>query len=188
RQRRPIFANPSSALSCAPHRPPTPTRAPTHPPLASLAPPPERANERQPTAGDAEQRPAAPASAALRQKSRVHTCPHPPHLPLASRHDLHPARGHPQPATPIHIDTTTTVGIVNNTIKRMWLLDKAAQDMFKFQHHPGQENLGDYPSKHHSGDIHQHVPPFYVHMDDSPHFLPRASLRYRALGEGVLKL
>ena len=26
--------------------------------------------------------------------------------------------GHPQPQTPIHIDNTTTVGIVNNTIKR----------------------------------------------------------------------
>jgi hypothetical protein len=25
--------------------------------------------------------------------------------------------GHPQPPTPIHIDNTTTVGIVNNTIK-----------------------------------------------------------------------
>ncbi len=41
--------------------------------------------------------------------------------------------GHPQPPTPIHIDNTTTVGIVNNTIKRQcsramemryfWLLD-----------------------------------------------------------------
>ena len=26
--------------------------------------------------------------------------------------------GHPQPPTPIHIDNTTVVGIVNNTIKR----------------------------------------------------------------------
>jgi hypothetical protein len=26
--------------------------------------------------------------------------------------------GHPQPPTPIHINNTTTVGIVNNTIKR----------------------------------------------------------------------
>ncbi len=41
--------------------------------------------------------------------------------------------GHPQPPTPIHVDNTTTVGIVNNTIKRQrsramemryfWLLD-----------------------------------------------------------------
>jgi hypothetical protein len=28
--------------------------------------------------------------------------------------------GHPQPPTPIHIDNTTTIGIVNNTIKRQW--------------------------------------------------------------------
>jgi hypothetical protein len=26
--------------------------------------------------------------------------------------------GHPQPPTPIHINNTTTVGIVNNTIKQ----------------------------------------------------------------------
>jgi len=45
--------------------------------------------------------------------------------------------GHPQPPTPIHIDNTTTVGIVNNTIKQQqsrsmemryfWLLDGATQ-------------------------------------------------------------
>jgi hypothetical protein len=44
--------------------------------------------------------------------------------------------GHPQPPTPIHIDNTTTVGIVNNTIKQQssctmemryfWLLDGEA--------------------------------------------------------------
>eukprot|EP00804_Cyclotella_cryptica_P000099 CCRYP_013740-RA/>CCRYP_013740-RA protein AED:0.54 eAED:0.62 QI:0/0/0/1/0/0/2/0/116 len=42
--------------------------------------------------------------------------------------------GHPQPPTPIHVDNSTTVGIVNNTIKRQksqsmemgyfWLLDR----------------------------------------------------------------
>ena len=45
--------------------------------------------------------------------------------------------GHPQPPTPIQIDNTTTVGIVNNTIKRQrsraiemryfWLLDGKMQ-------------------------------------------------------------
>jgi hypothetical protein len=48
--------------------------------------------------------------------------------------------GHPQPPTPIHIDNTTTVGIVNNTIKGQhsrvmemryfWLLDDEAQQLF----------------------------------------------------------
>ena len=94
--------------------------------------------------------------------------------------------GHPQPPTPVHIDNSTTVGIVNNTIKRQksrsmemrywWLLDQEAQKLFTFHQHPGQENLGDYPSKHHTGDIHQHVRPYYVHMDNSPTELPRAQM------------
>ncbi len=58
--------------------------------------------------------------------------------------------GHPQPPTPIHIDNTTTVGIVNNTIKRQrsrsmemryfWLLDGATQQYFKF-YNKGVEKL-----------------------------------------------
>jgi hypothetical protein len=50
--------------------------------------------------------------------------------------------GHPQPPTPIHVDNTTTVGIVNNTIKRQWsramemryfwLLDGEVQKLFRF--------------------------------------------------------
>jgi hypothetical protein len=45
--------------------------------------------------------------------------------------------GYPQPPTPIHLDNTTPVGIVNNTIKRQrsgamemryfWLLDRKTQ-------------------------------------------------------------
>ena len=55
--------------------------------------------------------------------------------------------GHPQPATPIHIDNSTKVGIVNNTVKRQksrsmemhyfWLLDGTIQKLFSFQYHPG---------------------------------------------------
>ena len=92
--------------------------------------------------------------------------------------------GHPQPKIPIHIDNTTAVGIVNNTIKRQrsramemrywWLLDAEAQDIFAFHYHPGLENLGDYPSKHHTADVHRHVRPYYVHQDNSPSYLPRA--------------
>ena len=92
--------------------------------------------------------------------------------------------GHPQPPTPMHVDNSTTVGIVNSTIKRqksrsmemryMWLLDQEAQSLFTFHQHPGQENLGDYPSKHHTADTHRHVRPYYVHMDNSPLTLPQA--------------
>jgi hypothetical protein len=92
--------------------------------------------------------------------------------------------GHPQPPTPIHINNTTTFGIVNNTIKQQfscamemryfWLLDGKTQQYFKFYYQPGQENLGNYPSKHHTADIHKHVRPYYVHTNESPALLPRA--------------
>ena len=56
-----------------------------------------------------------------------------------------------------------------------WLLDGKTHQYFKFYYQPGQENLGDYPSKHHTADIvHQHVRPYDVHTDKSPTILPRA--------------
>lgn len=92
--------------------------------------------------------------------------------------------GHPQPHIPLHINNTTTVGIVNNTIKRQrsramemryfWLLDQKAQKMFNFQYSPGQENLGNYPTKAHNERATIHADPFYVHTKDSPRLLPRA--------------
>ena len=93
--------------------------------------------------------------------------------------------GHPQPPSPVHIDNTTAVGIVNNTIKRhrsrsmemryFYLLDQQTQKYFKFFYQPGQENMADYPSKHHVAGIHQHVRPYYLHMPNSPQFLVRAA-------------
>jgi hypothetical protein len=90
--------------------------------------------------------------------------------------------GYLQPPKPIHIDNTTFVGIVNNTIKRQhsrvmemryfWLLDGKTQQYFKFYYQPGQENLGDYPSKHYTAYIHMHVRPYYLHTDKSPALLP----------------
>ena len=54
---------------------------------------------------------------------------------------------HPQPPAPINVNNTTSVGIVNNTIKRQrsqsmemryfWLLDQEAQKYMNVQHHPG---------------------------------------------------
>ncbi len=65
---------------------------------------------------------------------------------------------HPQPPTPIHINNTTTVGIVNNTIKRQWsramemryfwLIDGKVQKLSSFHYQPCQEILGNYPLKH----------------------------------------
>jgi hypothetical protein len=51
---------------------------------------------------------------------------------------------------------------------------KVAQDMYALSWHPGQENLADYQSKHHIGCHHIAVRPWYLHMENSPHFLPRA--------------
>ena len=82
------------------------------------------------------------------------------------------------------MDNTTAVGTVNNTIKQQqlramemryfWLLDAKAQKLFKIVQHPGQENLGDYPSKAHTGQIHQHVRPYYIWQDNSPTILHQA--------------
>ena len=54
--------------------------------------------------------------------------------------------GHPQPPTPIHVDNTTAVGIVNNTIKQQrsramemryfWLLCQEAQKLLNVTHQP----------------------------------------------------
>jgi hypothetical protein len=55
-----------------------------------------------------------------------------------------------------------------------WLLDSEMQQYFKLYYQPGLKNLGNYPSKHHTADIHQHVRPYYVHMNNSPTLLPRA--------------
>ena len=92
--------------------------------------------------------------------------------------------GHPQPSTHIHIDNSTCIEIVNGTIKRQcsramdngyfWLLDQEAQEYLEFCHHPGAENMGDYPSKAHPGSIHDHVGPWVIQMKYSPTELPRS--------------
>jgi hypothetical protein len=40
--------------------------------------------------------------------------------------------------------------------------------------HPGMENLVDYQSKDHLGSHHVNVKPWYLHMENSPPYLPRA--------------
>ena len=89
--------------------------------------------------------------------------------------------GHPQPPTPIDINNTIAVGIVNNSIKRQrlramemryfWLLCQEAQKILDILHHPGQENMGDYPTKAHFRQIHRHVRPYYLHEPNSPTIL-----------------
>ncbi len=92
--------------------------------------------------------------------------------------------GHPQPQTPVHCNNATAVGIANSTVKWQqsrsmemrfcWISSKVAQDMYALAWHLGQENLADYQSKHHMGSDHLAVRWWYLHMKNSPHFLPRA--------------
>ncbi len=59
--------------------------------------------------------------------------------------------GHPQPPTPIHINNTTMVGIVNNTVKRQqsramemqyfWLLDGESQQQSNSTGNPAKKTL-----------------------------------------------
>ncbi len=56
-----------------------------------------------------------------------------------------------------------------------WVGDKVAQAMYKLTWHPGLEDLADYQSKHHMGLHHIAVRPYYLHMENSPRLLPRAT-------------
>ena len=85
---------------------------------------------------------------------------------------------------PVHLDNTTAVGIVNNTFKRQrsramemryfWLLCQEAQQILKVVHKPAAENMADYLTKAHFGQIHKHVRPYYLHMPNLPNVLYRA--------------
>jgi hypothetical protein len=73
-----------------------------------------------------------------------------------------------------------------------WISNKVAQDMYALSWHPGQENLADYQSKHHTGAHHIAVCPWYLHMDNSPMELPKTLApsalkgRVRTLNEGYM--
>jgi hypothetical protein len=92
--------------------------------------------------------------------------------------------GHPQPKTPVHCNNVTAVGKANSSIKRqrsrsmgmrfVWVGDKIAQNMYDVSWHPRMENLADYQSKHHIGPDHIRVRLWYIHMENSPQYLPRA--------------
>ena len=103
--------------------------------------------------------------------------------------------GHPHPPTPVHVDNTTTAGIVNNTIKQQrlpatemryfWLLDQKNSRYFKVCLKPRVENMRNCPSKAHTGAIHTHVRPYCMHVKTlKEHYL---ELTNQAHGEGVSK-
>jgi hypothetical protein len=80
--------------------------------------------------------------------------------------------GHPQGPTPLQFDNKCAVGILTDTVvqrrsKAMdmrfyWVRDRHRQQQFHVQWKCGQENLVDYPTKHHSTKDHIAVCPTYV--------------------------
>ena len=62
--------------------------------------------------------------------------------------------GHTQPATPVHCDNSTAVGIANDTVKKQrsrsmemrffWITDQVRQSFFKVLWHQGAANLANY--------------------------------------------
>jgi len=92
--------------------------------------------------------------------------------------------GHAQPPTPVHCNNKTAAGIANDTVKKQqsrlmemrffWVADQVKNRLFDIQWHPGQENLAGYFTKHFESRHHQEVRPWYLHMDNSPKFSPRA--------------
>jgi hypothetical protein len=68
--------------------------------------------------------------------------------------------GHPQPPTPMQVDSTTAKGFANGTIKQKkskamdmrwhWLKCRARQGQFLVYYRPGKENLADPFTKHHT--------------------------------------
>ena len=80
--------------------------------------------------------------------------------------------GHPQPATKIKTDNSTTDGFVNNTIKQnrskaidmrfYWLKDRQQQKQFSIYWDNVKNNFADFFTKHHSPSHHKAVRPINI--------------------------
>ena len=88
--------------------------------------------------------------------------------------------GHPQLPTPTEVDNETAIGFLKSTMKQKrskvidmrfyWVRDRANQNQFMIYWRPGENNVGDYVSKHHYPDHHQTMRPiFFVnHVCQNP--------------------
>jgi hypothetical protein len=86
--------------------------------------------------------------------------------------------GHNQEATDLTTDNTTADGIINNTVQQKrskamdmrfyWIKDRVEQKQFNVGWAPGNTNLGDYFTKHHSPARHKLMRPYYLHDKHSP--------------------
>mmetsp|Transcript_31451 Transcript_31451/g.45870 ORF Transcript_31451/g.45870 Transcript_31451/m.45870 type:complete len:210 (-) Transcript_31451:50-679(-) len=83
--------------------------------------------------------------------------------------------GHPQPPTPVMTDNFTTCGIVNKMVKQRrtraidmrfyWVRDRCTQNHFIVYWAPGENNLGDYHTKHHPTLHHKKMRRNYIHQE-----------------------
>ena len=61
-------------------------------------------------------------------------------------------------------------------MRYFWLLCQEAQQILRVVHKPGAENMGDYPTEAHFGQIYRHVRPYYIHMPNLPKVIYRAAM------------
>ena len=80
--------------------------------------------------------------------------------------------GHPQPATPVHVDNKCAVGILNETFRQRksksmdmrfyWVRDRVKQKQFRIFWEKGASNLADYFTKHFPPSHHKEMRGTYV--------------------------
>jgi hypothetical protein len=85
--------------------------------------------------------------------------------------------GHTQPPTPLRTENSTAFSIVNETFKQKrskamdmryhWLTDRVRQKQFDVYWRPGNENLADYHTKHHSAQHHKDMRHLILHEANS---------------------
>ena len=88
--------------------------------------------------------------------------------------------GHPQPPTRMRTDSQSGHGVVTGTMQQKrskaidmrfhWLKDRIVNhEEFDLSWAPGATNLGDYPTKHHTGKHHRMTRPIWVNIEgESP--------------------
>ena len=97
---------------------------------------------------------------------------------------LHELSHHQSPIS-IHFDNAAAAGISNRNVRiqcsqtmemrYFYICYLFKNNDVQVLWHPGQENIGDYASKHHYAKHHQNVRPIYLHKVHSPRIIPRAS-------------
>ena len=83
--------------------------------------------------------------------------------------------GHPQPPTRIRVDNKSAHGVPTGIMKQKrtkstdmnanWVKDRCEQGQFDVKWAPGATNLGDYPTKHHTGLHHRKIRPIQLFIE-----------------------